>query len=582
MTNPARHLYEFGPFRLDPAERILLRAGQPVPLTLKAFDLLLALVENSGHIVEKEALLKAVWPDSFVEEGVLSVNVFKLRKALGENEGLKFIETVPKRGYRFVAEVKTVYATPPPPIAPAPRTDQTITSIAVLPFKSLGADSSDDYLGLGLADALITRLSNIPRLVVRPTSAVRKYAGLAQDAQAVASDLMVESVLEGSLRRSGERLRVTVQLISAHAGAPLWAEKFDEQFTDIFAVEDSISAQVAHALLRQLSGEEERRLAKRQTANAEAYLLYLKGRYFWNKRTEAGLRKGIEFFQQALETDPQYALAWAGIADSYLLGANIRPPREEMPKAKAAALRALELDDTLAEAHASLGRIKMFFDWDWTGAESEFKRALELNPNYATARQWFANYLIAVGRAQEAVAEINLAQELDPLSLVINTARGWVCYFAREYDQALEQYQRVLEMDPSFVQAQREIGMVYERKGMVAEALAATQQAISLGGENAIVLTLLGRFYAVAGQRDEAEQVIARLNALASTRYTPPMLFAPIYAALGEREQALDWLERAYEDRSSPLVWLKVDPWFDDLRDDPRFADLLLRVGLQP
>lgn len=287
------------------------------------------------------------------------------------------------------------------------------------------------------------------------------------------------------------------------------------------------------------------------------------------------MHKGIEYFQQALEIDPHYALAWAGIADSYLLGANIRPPHEAMPKAKAAALRALELDDTLAEAHASLARIRMFFDWDWAGAESAFKRALELNPNYATARQWFANYLTAVGRAAEAIAQINLAQELDPLSLVINTARGWVYYFARQYDQALEQYQRVLEMDASFVQAQREIGLVYEQKGMYAEALAAAQQALSLGGENAIVLTILGRFYAVAGQRDEAGQIIARLHTLATTYYVPPMLFAPIYAALGEHEQALDWLEKAYKDHSSPLAWLKVDPWFDDLRDNPRFADLL-------
>jgi TolB-like protein/Tfp pilus assembly protein PilF len=581
MTRLAPQFYEFGSYRLDLAERLLLRDGQVVPLTLKAFDLLLALVENNGHLFEKEALLKAVWPDSFVEEGVLSVNVFKLRKALGETEGLKFIETVPKRGYRFVAAVQAVYATPPL-AATSVKGDSAPSSIAVLPFRSLGADDSDDYLGLGLADALITRLSQLRRLVVRPTSAVRKYTGAVQDAQVAARDLMVEAVLEGSLRRSGERLRVTVQLIGSHEGGPLWAEKFDAQFTDIFAVEDSISAQVARALLQQLSGEEEQRLAKRQTANAEAYQRYLKGRYFWNKRTAAGLHKGIEYFQQALEIDPQYALAWAGIADSYLLGANLQPPHEAMPKAKAAALRALELDDTLAEAHASLARIRMFFDWDWAGAESAFRRALALNPNYVTARQWFANYLVAVGRAAEAIAEINLAQELDPVSLVINTARGWVYYFAREYDQALEQYQRALEMDASFVLAQREIGMVYERKGMYAEALEAAQQALRLGGENAIALTLLGRFYAVAGQHDDAEQVLARLQALASTSYVPPLLFAPIYAALGQHEQALEWLEKAYADRSSPLAWLKVDPWFDSLRAEPRFAELLRRIGLSP
>lgn len=248
MINSAPQFYEFGSYRLDPAERILLRDGQPVPLTIKAFDLLLALIANSGHIVEKDALLKAVWPDSFVEEGVLSVNVFKLRKTLGETESLKFIETVPKRGYRFVAAVQTVYAAPLPLTATPLKAGSALTSIAVLPFRSLSADGNDDYLGLGMADALITRLSNVRRLVVRPTSAVRKYAGQAQEAQAAARDLMVESVLEGSIRRSGERIRVTVQLIGPTGSAPLWAEKFDEQFTDIFAVEDSISAQVARAL----------------------------------------------------------------------------------------------------------------------------------------------------------------------------------------------------------------------------------------------------------------------------------------------------------------------------------------------
>jgi TolB-like protein/Tfp pilus assembly protein PilF len=576
MNTTGRHCYEFGPFRLDPTERVLTRDGRPVPLTLKAFDTLLVLVENSGRLVTKEHLLKTVWRDSFVGDGVLSVNIFNLRKALGTEAGAEpFIETVPRRGYRFAAGVRAVVEE-----SAVRRPPSAISTLAVLPFKTLSADRSDEYLGLGLADALIMRLSKIQRLIVRPTSVVRKYTSLEQDAAEVARRLMVEAVLEGSIRQAGDRIRILIQLVSAREGATLWAEQFDEQFTDIFRVEDQVSEQVTRALLRQLSSAEQQQLSRRATASSEAWRLYLQGRYFWNKRTEAALQKGVAYFQQALELDPHFALAWAGLADSELLGASASSPKEAMPKAKAAVTRALELDDSLGEAHASLARIRMSFDWDWAGAEREFKRALELNPNYATGHQWYANYLLAVGRIEEALDEIARACEIEPFSLMLNCARGWVYYMSRQYDRALEQYRRTLEMESHFVMAWREIALVYEQQGKYEKALAAIRRAISEGGEKPIVLCILGHILALAGELEEARKVIARLSEWRQRAYLSPQLIAVIHAALGEQDQALEGLWRAYEDHSSPLMWLKVDPLVDGLRDAPRFADLLRRVGL--
>jgi len=492
MNATAKHLYEFGSFRLDVTERVLTRDGQPVALTLKAFDTLLLLVENNGHIVTKEQLLKTIWPDSFVSEGVLSVNVFNLRKALSAES---LIETIPRRGYRFVAKVQETMAESAIRNRPS-----AISTLAVLPLKTLSADCSNEYLGLGIADALITRLSKIQRLIVRPTSVVRKYLSLEQDTAEVARSLMVEAVLEGSIRQAGERIRILLQLVSPRDGTTLWAEQFDEQFNDIFTVEDRISEQVTRVLLKQLNSAEQQQLSQRATASSEAYRLYLQGRYFWNKRTEAALQKGAAYFQQAIQLDPNFALAWAGLADSELLGTSSASPQEAMPKAKAAVLKALELDDSLSEAHASLGRIKMAFDWDWAGAEPEFQCALALNPNYATGHQWYANFLLAVGRTAEAEAEIALACELEPFSLMLNCARGWVYHMSRQYDRAAEQYRHTLEMDPHFVMAQREIAFVYEQQERYNEALAMIQQAIREGGENPIVLGILGHILASSGQ----------------------------------------------------------------------------------
>lgn len=567
--------YEFGPFILEPAERLLRCEGRPVQLTPKVFDVLVALVRQSGHVLTKDELMGAVWPDTFIEEGSLARNVSTLRKTLAEFDNVgRYIETVSKRGYRFAAEVHERAADG------RTETRDGAPAIAVLPFKLLDAEGGDEYLGLGLADALITKFGQVRGLVVRPTSAVRRYGGAEVSARAAGRELSVDFVLEGSVRRRGERLRVTVQLVATTDGATRWADKFDERFTDIFDVEDSISEQVARALTLRLSEAERMRLTRRHTEDTEAYRLYLKGRYFWNRRTHEALRKGLEYFERAVDADPNFALAYTGLADSYLLGAGSFLPLEAIPKARAAALRAVELDETLAEAHTSVARIRMSFEWDWVGAERGFKRALELNPNYSTARQWYANLLIATGRAEEAIEQIVRAQEVDPLSLVINSAAGWIYYLARDYDRAVEQYQKALEMEPGFLQARRELGMVYGQKGLREEALDALTKAVTASGEEPLTQGLLGRVYAAFGERREAEKILARLKPLAESVHVLFQVLAAIYIALGDEERALEKLERAVEARSASVVWLKVDPWFDDLRTSTRFRKILTRVGL--
>ena len=659
MSKEPFNCYQFGPYRLDPNERRLLRNGEPVPLTPKAFATLVVLVQRSGRLVEKDELMKLLWPDSFVEESNLNQHVWTLRRTLGENKaGNEYIETVPKRGYRFMAEVQElghegfelvaerrtlthivtedgVEASERPrerlseseasnliagkrrwvtrrralavgglglllltvsvltlrwwrsgearrtEAAPA-ATRTNLTSMAVLPFKPLVANDRDEYLEMGMVDVLITKLSNIRQLKVRSISTVRKYADLQQDPVAAGRELQVEAVLDGSIQRVGDRVRVTVRLLNVQDGTSLWADKFDEPFTNIFALQDSISERVAAALPLNLSGEEKARLSRHYTENTEAYQLYLKGRYFWNKQTEEGFRKGIDYFNQAIRDDPNYALAYAGMSDCYALLSDFGfvPPREGFPKAKEAATRALAIDEKLAEAHTSLGRVKRDYDWDWPGAEQEFKRAIELNPNYPSAHQWYAVYLSSLGRHQEAIAEIKRALELDPLSLPVNSVTGRVLYLARQYDEAIEQSRKTIEMDPRFATAYQNLGRSYEQKGMYAEAVATFQEWNKVAPGHG--LAFLGRAYALAGKTDEAQKILAQLKELSARRYVSPYHVAMIYAGLGDKEQTLAWLERAYQQRNHNMVFLKVEPELDGLRSDPRFADLMRRVGFEP
>lgn len=581
-----RHLYTFGPFELDTVEQVLRRDGQPLPLKQKVFDLLVVLVENRGRVVCKDELMKQVWAGTFVEEGNLAVSVVKLRQALGEaHNERRYIETVPRRGYRFVAcvtqeqiessDIVAIQAGMPATSGDEVRAEKG--TIAVLPFKFIGT-TGDEYLGLGLADALITRLSNLRQVTVRPTSSIRKYDG-AHDPVSAGKELRVEWVLDGSLQKSDRRIRVTVQLLNVDDGVLRWAEKFDEKFTDIFEVEDSISERVASTLAVKLTGDEKRLLAKRYTANTNAYEAYLKGRYFLEKRTTDGCKKGIHYFQQAIKADSNYALAYAGMSDCYITLSTLFPSHQLKLNAERAALRALELDTELAEAHASLGRIKSY-RWDWASAEGEFKTAIELNPNYASAHAWYALYLGEFGRFDEALAEIKKAQALNPISLIINSQVGSLLYVSRRYDEAVEQFRITLEMDPDFAVAHFCMGYAFETQGKYESAVMAYQRAQNELGNLPELLACLGRVYALTGEIEQARQTIDELIRLSGERYVQPNFIALIYTALGDKDEAFNWLERAYEERDEDLGLLKVDPRLDSLRADPRFTSLLQRVGL--
>ena len=460
---------------------------------------------------------------------------------------------------------------------------KTIDSVAILPFVNASANPDAEYLSDGIAESVISSLSQLPRLRVMARSTVFRYKGQEVDPRKVGRDLHVDAVLTGNLIQRDDTLIVKMELVKVADGSQLWGEEYQRKFSDVLAVQEEIAKQISEKLRLKLTGEEQKRLTKHYTENAEAYRLYLLGRYYWNKQTLESLNKGIEFFQQAVDKDPNYALAYAGLADSYsLLGSTIGglSPKENFPKAKAAVLKALEIDDTLAEAQSALVLVRLRYDWDWPAAEREIKRAIELNPNYATTYQWYANYLAIMGRLDEAIAEEKRAQELDPLSLNINTIVARRFYDARQYDQAIEQCQKTLEMDPNFAQAHFTLGQAYEQKARYEEAIAALKKATTLSPGNPFNVSALGHVYAVSGQKSEAMKILDQLKELSRRRYISPHEIAIIYAGLGEKDQAFAWLEKAYADRSWRLPFLKVEPRFDSLRSDPRFTDLVRRVGL--
>jgi DNA-binding winged helix-turn-helix (wHTH) protein/TolB-like protein len=643
MSRQSKHLYEFGPFCLDATERVLLRDGQPVQLTPKVFDTLLALIENSGHIVEKDHLMKRVWPDSFVEEGNLAFNISVLRKALGEGGGdRQFIETIPKRGYRFAAGVVETTAREPElvlekqtrsrvvieqeheeetePLVMRPRAEGSaafsyrglmsrpkllavsalglalatviylivagkpaVRSIAVLPFKPM-VEGGDQYLELGMADALIIRLSNISQITVRPTSAVLKYTDAAQDLAAAGRELGVDSILDGRVQRAGDKIRVTVQLVRVSDGAPLWADKFDESFTNIFSVQDSISERVAEALTLRMSGEERKLLHRRHTDNTEAYQAYLRGRFYWSKWSAAALGKAIENFKQALEKDPGYAMAYSGLADSYhLLGyLGAMPPREAYPKGEEAALKALQIDETLSEAHLSLAKTRLFYGWDWPGTEREIKRAIDLDPNYADAHGFYGAYLTAMGRFDEALRERKRAQEFDPLSPLANMSVGWVYFYWRRYDQAIEWYKKALDLDPGFATAGISLAESYEMSGMIEEAFEQHLKTKTLSGAGPEAIAALRQAYAASGIKGYWQKELELAGEQMKQGSARPLRIARLYAKVGDKDRAFEWMERAYADRTSEIVFIKVNPIYESLHGDPRFSDLMRRVGLTP
>jgi DNA-binding winged helix-turn-helix (wHTH) protein/TolB-like protein/Tfp pilus assembly protein PilF len=665
MSNPVNQFYEIGPFRIDVANRLLLRDGAPLPLTPKAVDTLLALVQHNGQVLNKEELMKLVWPDSVVEEGNLTQNIYLLRKTLSEgSNGRNYIETIPRRGYRFVGdahEAREEAAAPLPaeqtevqavieekktnewlkesegamgqkPMAPLrpsapsllrhfttplrltglaavaiaiiaglsyllffsrpkpPELKATIESIAVLPFKPLSAEGDSEDLGIGLADAVITRLSNHRQIIVRPTSAVLKYNNLNQDLLAVGRELNVDALLDSRFQRAGENLRVTAQLVSVRDGTPLWADKFDVAGVNPLAAQDAIAESVTRALALKLSGEGQKLLSKRLTTNAEAHQAYLSGLDAWKRRATPALEEAIEHYEQAIRRDPEYAQAHAALANAYALlsfryDTQESKQSEAFPKAKAAAVRALQLNELSAEAHTALAVVKQRYDWDWTGAEKEFKRALELNPNDAPAREMYALYLAAVGRLKESKTEINRALELDSLSLQINRGLGEILYFAREYEQAIEQLRRTLKMDPDDQQAfaaHRLLGWIYLHRGLPDRALEEFIEALRLQRADSTWLSTLRQAYAAAGMQGYWRKWLEMHQSRIQRGRLNPFYLAQIYAFLGETEQAFAYLGKAYEDRSVRPAVLQFNPNFDCLRDDPKYEALRRRLALAP
>ena len=585
MTESGAQFYEFGPFRLDVAKQRLSRDGVPVALTAKLFETLLVLIESDGELIEKETLIERVWPDRFVEEGNLTQNISVLRKVLGESaEARDYIVTVPRRGYRFVADVKkiTKAATSADEKMTATKPaafDSGAPSVAVLPFKLL-ASNGDDYLGLGLADALITRLSNVRQIIVRPTSSVLKYAQAAQDVRVTGQELGVASVLEGSVRRAGGRLRVTVQLVRVEDGRALWADKFDEEFTDLFTVEDRIAARVAAALALQLTSAERALLAKRYTASPEAHEHYLKGRYYANRFTLENFHKAIDAFNRALELDPDYALAYAGVAEAYFIAADLYlNPLEALQKTREASARALQIDDSLSEAHTYLATVLMNIDWNWAEAEKGFRRAIELNPGYAAAHHWYGWLLTLLARLDAAINELEMARRLDPMSIGINWFLAAAYGFAGRFDESVRQGELLIELEPRSWSGYWCVGYTRGVMGEFDRSLAAFEQAGRLD-QSPMIAGQMGFVYALAGLHDEARATLAELKAKSAESYVPPYYLAVIHAALGEDDEAFEYLEKAYEMRDGNLPMLKVDQRLDSLRGDPRFDDLLWRMGL--
>lgn len=486
--------------------------------------------------------------------------------------------------------------------APRRQSRRKVTSLAVLPMENVSGDVNAEYLSDGVTESIINSLSQLLKLRVMARSTVFRYrraraqnnsAGdsrggppdacgtAALDPRAAGAELGVDAVLMGRVLLRGDNLIINTELVNAGDGSHLWGQQYNRKLSDIFAIQEGIAREIAENLGLRLTGEEKKRLKKRYSDNTEAYRLYLKGRYYWNTRAEEGLKKGVEHFKLAIEADPGYALAYSGLADCYTMMCwhAMVPAKDIFPKAKAAAMRALDLDDRLAEAHASGGAVSET-DWDWAGAERRYRRALELNPNYATARQWYGEYLAHTCRFAEAFREMKKAQELDPLSRIINTELGWIHYAAREYDRAIEQYRGVIDLDPDFALAHWRLGEAFKQTGMYDEAIVEIQEAARLTGRSPRMVARLGHAYAVAGRKREALATLHELNGMSEQRYVSPYEIAVIYAGLGEKALVFKWLGRAYEDRSSWLTFLKVEPGFDRFRSEPGFVDLVKRVGL--
>jgi TolB-like protein/DNA-binding winged helix-turn-helix (wHTH) protein/Flp pilus assembly protein TadD len=628
----------FGVFEVDPRAGELTKRGLRIRLQEQPFQILAMLLEKPGELVTREELREKIWGQTVVDfDHGLNKAINKIREALGDSaENPRFVETVARRGYRFLADVipidtaadrqpgpETEGLVPPtepqrvvpadegaPPKQPhrAARVwtgvglgvalaiaaslygilyvqspfSPKIRSLAVLPLESLSSDASQDYFADGMTDALIADLGQISALRVISRTSTMTYKRVHRPLAEIARELNVEAVVEGTVLRSGERVRITAQLIQVPNERHLWAQSYEGDLQDTLALQNNVARAIAKQIQVTLNPQEEAALEKSKKVNAEAYEAYLKGRYFWNKRSAEGLKRAIDYFEHAIDRDPDYARAYSGLADSYaLLGDweyGILSPQEAFPKAKAAATRALALDDNLSEAHTSLAFILDLYDWGWASAEKEYKRALALNPGYATAHHWYAWHLIVTGRNNEGIAELKKAESLDPLSLIISADLADALCIAQRYDESVRQSQKTIEMDPHFAVGHYQLGQALEQKHRHDEAIAEFRRAIELSGGNTTFESNLANAYAVSGRTEEAMRIVEDLESRQSQGSSTDASIALVYVGLGDNARAMTWLNKAYQVRFNPSILMR--PVFDPLRSDPRFQDLLNRIGL--
>jgi TolB-like protein/DNA-binding winged helix-turn-helix (wHTH) protein/Flp pilus assembly protein TadD len=617
--SPLTHIVHFGIFQLDLKARELHKAGVKVKLQGQPFRVLALLVDRAGQVVTREEFRQKVWPtDVYVgfDQG-LNNAIKKLRDALGDSaDSPRFIETVERHGYRFVAPIGAVPGRPPEPrfhfgsrrlrntaligstfliaalaywawhesaMHAGPSYENVI--LAVLPFDNLSRDPDQEFFSDGLTEEMIAQLGklNPKRLTVIARGSVAKYKGSRLAVDQIGKELHADYLVEGSVRRASDRLRITVQLIRVRDQTDLWAESYDRELKDVLALQDSVARTIANQIHITLTPGRQARLAGGAILDPAAYEAYLKGRYYWNKRTADGLQKALIYFQEAIDQDPTYGAAYSGLADcnSGLAWHGFKSPAEALPKAYAAALKAVEIDPQSAEAHASLGLV-LNHRWDWAGAEVEFRHALQLDPRYANAHHWYGDNLSVKRRHDEALLEAKQALELDPLNLMIGTWVGLRYYLARKYDLAIEQGRNTVELDENFPAAHLLLGETYVQMGMPEQGLSELQTAASLSGNSPLYLAQVAVALASAGRSTEALRIIAQLQTTAGTRYVSPYGLAQIYAALHDKEQTFKWLQRAYDDRAVWLSYLAVDPVFDGFRSDQRFQDLLRRILLVP
>ena len=620
-TSKSVHLIRFGDFELDPRAGELRKHGHLIKLQEQPVQLLLLLLEHPGEVVTREQARKSLWKnDTFVDyDHGLGAALNRLRAALGDSASdPRYIETLPRRGYRFIAPVtsdspkqtETAAATPEPrPLAlryggwvvgcaaliamlsvyllreraPAPTHASADTKmLVVLPFDNLSGDPEQEYFSDGLTEEIITHVGrlNFEQLGVIARTSSMAYKNTTYTIEQIGEELGVNYVLEGSVRREGGRVRITAQLISVTDQTHVWAESYDRELQGILALQSDVSRHVAEAVAGELGIRSDPVVAL-ELANTDAYEAYLKGRFYSNQRDVEGFQKAIEYFEEAIDLDPLFAPPYAGLADSYTLLASfgMLRPEEAQTKSRAMAMRALEIDPELPEAYTSLGVVKHAYDWDWAGASEAYLRAIELNPSYATAYHWYALHLAGMGRFEQALDEMKRARALDPLSLIIDTELGRVLYTARRYDEAADQLEQTLALDPNFVPARIWLSLVYVQRKMFDEAIETARTVANIDDGGSTALALLGAAYAAAGKTTEATEILRALKQLSNERHVSPVNFALVYANLGDSDEAFVWLQKGFEERSSYLRLLKVEPVFDPLRSDPRFQALLARMN---